>query len=502
MGRGAPWRPRGVEVTRAAARDGGDSRFGEPAESPRVAFALLGAMQVVLIATITLITLALPTIQRELGLSEAQLALLSVAYGLSFSGLLLFGGRLADLLGHRRVFTLGVVVFGFASAGAAFAPDLLVLVGTRFAQGVGAALAAPAALALVRSVFPVPDRGARALAAWGTLASIGAITGTLLGGVVVSVVSWRWTFVIPVAVAAVVAFAAPRWLPLGPSPQRTRLDIPGAVLVTSGVSALSYGLLAAANRAVVSVAVLVPLLAGAALLAAFVVVELRTETPLVPLSLLASWRRATALLAVLLAAAGTATMTFFFALYFQQSRGFSPLQTSAAFLPYAFALLATGLFVVRLVGRIGAPATTAWGLLVGAGGLALLSQLDAHTPYVGTLLAGLLVFAVGAGLTFSGATVAGLQGVDDNQAGVAGGIVNTALETGPTIGLAVLVSLAAAHTTQLRAGGSGAAAATVGGYGFALGIAAAVFALAAALSAASLRRHRDRTQITQTTENH
>jgi hypothetical protein len=245
------------------------------------------------------------------------------------------------------------------------------------------------------------------------------------------------------------------------------------------------------DRPLGSASVLVPLLGGAALLGAFVAVEWRTRLPLVPLSLLASRRRAIALVAVLLAAAGTATMTFLFSLYFQQSRGLSPLQTSAAFLPYALVLLATGLLAPPVLGRIGPRATTAAGLLVGAGGLALLSQLALRSPYLGTLLSGLLVFAVGVGLTFSGATVAALQGVADAKAGVAGGVVNTALETGPTVGLAVLVSLAGAHAAELRSAGSGAAAATVGGYGFALAIAAVAFAVAGALATLALRRQPD-----------
>lgn len=448
---------------------------------------LLGAVQVVLIATITLITLGLPAIQRDFGLSGGDLALISAAYGLPFSGLLLLGSRLSDLLGQRRAFMLGVSVFGLASSVAAFAPGLLVLLGARFAQGIGAALAAPAALALLAAVFPDPADRARALAGWGTLASIGAIGGLLLGGVVVSFVSWRWTFVIPVAVAGIVALAAPRLLPAGPAPEPQRLDVPGALLATTGVCALSYGLLAAAAHSISSAIVLAPLLGGVALLGTFVEVERRTSEPLVPLSLLASPRRGAALLALMLAAAGTAAMTFFFALYFQQIRGFSPLETSAAFAPYAAALLATGLLAARLVGRIGARATTAAGLLAGAGGLALLSRTGLDSPIVGVVLAGQLAFAVGAGLTFSGATVAGLEGVPNSQAGVAGGVLNTALETGPTVGLAVLVALAASHSNGLVQAGTAAAAATVGGYGFALTVAAGAFAVAGALAARALR---------------
>lgn len=455
-----------------------ESRPGEA--RPGVAFALLGAVQIVLILTITLITVALPAIQGELRLSRADLALLSAAYGLSFSGLLLLGGCLADLLGRRRVFTLGVAVFGLASAVAAFAPGFEMLLAARFAQGVGAALAAPAAMALLGAAYPEPERRERALAVWGTLAPIGAIGGTLLGGVIVAWVSWRWAFVIPVVVATVAVFAAPRLLPSGPPPVRTRLDVPGALLATVGISALSYGLVATGDYPSSSATVLVPLLSGAALLIAFVGVESRTREPLMPLSYFASPLRSTAWLAVLLGAAGTTTLTFFLALYFQQVRDLSPLATSAAFLPYGLALLATGLLSGRLVGRFGARAITASGLLLAAVGLGLLGRMSVDSPYVGAMLAGLLVFPIGVGLTFSGATVAGVEGVPEEQAGLAGGVVNTALESGPTIGLALLVSVASAYTARLGSAGLNQPEATTGGYAFALGIAALAFAFLAA----------------------
>ncbi|KJY43616.1 MFS transporter [Streptomyces sp. NRRL B-1568] len=451
-------------------------------------FALLGAVQVVLILGITMLSPALPAIQHDLGLSGAQLTLVSAAYGLSFSGLLLLGGRMADLLGRRRLLVIGVAVFGIASAASALAPGAYTLLAGRFVQGVGAALAAPSAMSLVRSLYPDEARHARALAVWGGLAGFGATSGMLMSGAVSTWVSWRWTFVVPAVVSALAVAAAPRLLPPGPDPVRVRLDVPGAVLVTAGLTAASYGLVQAGEKSWAEPVVWLPVLVGLVLLAAFAVVELKVADPLVPLRFLAPRRRATALWAILLGSAGMSTIFFMLSLYFQEVRDASPLLTSAAFLPFSAAQLAAGVFAGRLIQRLGARVVTAGGLLVAAAGLLLIAQLEADSAYAGTMLAGLVVFPVGIACVFSGSTVVALDGVEDHRAGLAGGVVNTAMEIGPTVGLAVLVSLATSHTVSLRAGGRAADAATSGGYGFALAIAAAAFAVSAVVAAVVLGR--------------
>ncbi|ARZ69177.1 hypothetical protein SMD11_3544 [Streptomyces albireticuli] len=451
-------------------------------------FALLGAVQVVLILAITMLSPALPAIQRDLGLSGAQLTLVSAAYGLSFSGLLMLGGRLADLLGRRRSLVAGAAVFGLASAAAGLAPGFAALLGGRFLQGVGAALAAPAAMSLVRSLYPEEGRHARALAVWGGLAGFGATSGMLLSGTVSTWVSWRWSFVVPVAVSLVAVLAARRLLPTGPAPVRVRLDVPGAVLVTAGLTVMSYGLVEAGERSWGATVVWLPVLAGLVLLAAFVAVELRVSDPLVPMGFLLRRRRATALWATFIGAAGMSTIFFLLSLYFQEVRDVSPLLTSAAFLPFSAAQLATGLFAGRLIARFGGRAVTSGGLLLAAAGLLLIGMLDAGSAYLGTLLIGLILFPVGIACVFSGSTVVALDGVEDHRAGLAGGVVNTAMEIGPTVGLAVLVSLATNRTTALRDGGTGLAEATSGGYAFALTVAAAAFAVSAVVAALVLRR--------------
>ncbi|MFC5719638.1 MFS transporter [Streptomyces gamaensis] len=458
------------------------------AAHPGRGFALLGAVQVVLILAITMLSPALPAIQHDLALSGARLTLVSAAYGLSFSGLLLLGGRLSDLWGRRRALLAGIAVFGAASAAAGLAPGFPALLGGRFLQGVGAALAAPAAMSLLRGLYPDPARHARALAVWGGLAGFGATAGMLLSGTVSTWVSWRWSFAVPVVVSAVALAGARAVLPAGPARVRVRLDVPGAVLVTAGLTVLSYGLVEAGERSWGEGVVWVPLLAGAVLLAAFVAVERKVSDPLMPLSFLVPRRRAVALWAVFIGSAGMSTIFFLLSLYFQQVRGASPLLTSAAFLPFSIAQLATGTVAGRLIGRFGGRAVTSGGLLLAACGLLLIGQLGAHTPYAGLLLLGLVVFPVGIACVFSGSTVVALDAVEEHRAGLAGGVVNTAMEVGPTVGLAVLVSLATSHTAGLRAGGSGTAEATSAGYAFALMIAAAAFAVSAALAAIVLGR--------------
>jgi MFS family permease len=427
--------------------------------STRPAFALLAGMQVVLIAGITVIVVALPAVGREFGVGRAGLALVTAAYGLSFGGLLMLGGRLADLFGRRRTFLAGVLIFGAGSVASAFAPGLAWLAGARFGQGVGAALVAPAALALLGAIYPEPGKRARMLAIWGGVNGIGATFGTLLSGVVVTYVSWRWSFALPAAVAVVVAVLARRVLP-APPPRPARLDLLSAGLITLGISAVSYGFLQAGERPWSSPVVYGGIGAGVAVLVAFFVRESRSNEPLLPPAFLAARRRATGVLGIFVMAGGMATTVFLLSLFFQQELGLSPLETSAAFLPYGVVQVGAGLFAGRLVGRFGSRTVTTARLVLVAFALLLIGAAGA-----GPVAVGLLVFAFGAALVFSGAMVAAVDDVPEEQAGVAGGIVNTAMETGPTVGFAILLSLG----------------------GLAFDVAAAAFALTAALAAVTLK---------------
>ncbi|MDI3421117.1 MFS transporter [Streptomyces luteolus] len=416
-----------------------------PEAVPRTApaFALLGAVQVCLIFTLAVIAVPLPRIGREFALGRADLILLSAAYGLTFAGLLLFGGRVADRWGGRRALTAGLLLFGAASALAPAAPDHTVLLAARFAQGAGAALVAPAALAVLRTVFPEPAAYGRAMAAWGGLSVLGATAGNLLSGVVSALWSWRLALALPLAVAALALALAPRLLPPTAPGAGRALDLPGALLATGGLLGAGHGLVMTDAYAWTAPQVLVPLGAGVALLAGFVAVERRAPDPLLPPGFLHVQRRAAGLAAVALTAAGTATVFVVLSLHLQQVRDWSPLPTSAAFVPFAVALIAAGRIAGPLIGRYGAARVTGAGLGTGAVGLALLAAtgLDPGIPYGYGLLPGLVLLPAGAALSFAGAAVLAMESVAPADVGLAGGVMNTAMEFGPTVLFAALLTV-------------------------------------------------------------
>ncbi|MFE3164143.1 MFS transporter [Streptomyces sp. NPDC059224] len=409
----------------------------------RRAFALLGSAQTTLIYTLSAIAVPLPEIGREFTLARADLILLSAAYGLSFAGLVLFGGRLADRFGGRRSLTAGLLLFAAASAVAPLAQGLGVLLAARFVQGAGAAVVAPAAMAVLRTVFPTPAAYGRAMATWGGLSVLGAAAGNLLSGVLTSLLSWRWALAVPLMVAVAALVLAPRLLP-GTAPNRGRsLDLPGAVLATAGITLAGYGFLVTDGRSWLSADVLVPLLGGAALTATFRYAERRSRDPLLPPGFLGDRPRALGLAATALSACGTGMTFVVLSLHLQQDRDWSQLETSAAFLPFALALIGSGRAAGPLVHRYGAGSVGAWGLVTAAAGLVLLAVtgFDVRTPYVLGLLPGLVVLPAGAAASFAGAAVLTTEGVPPEQGGLAGGVLNTAMELGPTVLFAVLLTV-------------------------------------------------------------
>ncbi|MGW3565204.1 MFS transporter [Streptomyces sp. NPDC000941] len=426
---------------------------------PRGAFVLLGSVQATLIFTLAAISVPLPRIGREFGLQRSDLILLSAAYGLTFAGLLLFGGRLADRYGGRRALTAGLALLAAASAAAPLAPGFEALLAARFAQGAGAALSAPAAMAVLRAVFPSPAAYGRAMATWGGLSVLGATAGNLLSGVISTLLSWRWNFAVPLLVAGAALALAPRLLPdTTPSGGRA-LDLPGAFLATCGITLASYGLVVTDAHPWSSADVLVPLPAGAVLLAAFWGVERRARDPLLPPRFLLDRRRALALSAIALTACGTAMTFVVLSLHLQQERDWPALRTSAAFVPFAVALLVSGRAAGPLIRRYGARAVTAAGLGVGGAGLVLLALggLDAGMPYAYGLLPGLVLLPLGTAASFAGAAVLATDGVPSGQAGLAGGVMNTAMEFGPTVLFAVLLTLGG-DASSLAAAGAALAA--------------------------------------------
>lgn len=448
-------------------------RDERPVTGGWLAFAILATVQATLIFTIALIMIPLPVIADEFALSPAQILSLQVAYGLPFSGLLLSGGRLTDRYGARRMFALGLALFGGASMVAPFATSFDVLIAMRFLQGVGGAMVAPAALGVVRSLFPDMAAFGRAMAIWGGVSVLGAVLGFISSGMIASVVSWRWMFAVPVAVS-LLGLATTAGLPSAVHPtdpmQRPGLDPIGALLATAGIASASYGLIASHEAPWTSPEVLGPLAAGIGLLILFLAVERKIRDPLLPPVFLRDPTRLVGWAGMLLAAAGSLLIEFVLLIYLQEVRGWTSFETAASFLPFAAALIGTNLVTASLVGRFGARAVTVAGFLTGAAGLIWLAFLDRETAYPAIILPGQVLLAIGMAFIFAGAAVLSTAHVPARQMGLAGGVMNTAMELGPTAGFAALMAVAATRADP------------VDGYGLAFGTAAAAYGVAALLA--------------------
>jgi len=448
-------------------------------QKTRLAFFILALVQATLIFTIALIIVPLPKIASEFALSSANQLLVQVAYGLPFSGLLLFGGRLADRYRGRRMFAVGQIIFGGATVVAGFAPSFEVLVSMRFLQGVGAALTAPAAMAVVRTLFPDPAAFGRAMAIWGGVPFLGAIIGFVVSGILTNWISWRWMFVFPVLVTAAALALTLKLLPAGrdmTSVNRPGLDPVGAILVTLGISLASYGLIASSDYPWTASIVYGPVVFGIVLLAAFLLVERKVRDPLLPPGFLTEPRRITGLVGMFLAAAGSMLIEYVLTLYLQQVREWSSLATAVSFLPFLVTMIAIGQVAASLVLRFGVARITTVGGLIAAVGLGLLAGIHPNTAYVSGLLPGQILLAAGISFVLSGAAVLSTTNVPHHQTGLAGGLMNTAMELGPTVGLTVLMAVAATQTDVVE------------GYAWAFGTAGAVYVVNAIVAGMLLRR--------------
>ncbi|WP_146247462.1 MFS transporter [Micromonospora arborensis] len=392
------------------------------------AFAALAAVQVALIASITMLTVALPQLQRQWALSSPALVVVSTSYSVAFGALLLVAGNVADRFGHRRTLLGALAVFAAASVAAAGANGVTMLVAARFAQGVGAAFAVPAAMALIPIVFAGERQRARATALWGGLAATGASVGMVLSGPVVEV-SWRWLFAPPGLIAVVAAVMVGRLVPGGLARRPARIDPLCTVLVVAGLTALIYGLGA---ESVLLAAT------GAALLIGFAVTQRRSTAPLLPKVTL---QTASGLVAILVAGGALASLYYLLTLQLADT-GHTPAAISTAFIPPALAALTAGPAAAQLLHRLPARTVLALGLVVAVVGTLLLSRAGPHS---GIQLPGLLTAPLGTGIVLSAATVAGMPGADDTQRGPAGGLTNTAMEIGPPLVLALVAPVAHTH---------------------------------------------------------
>jgi len=451
-----------------------------------LALGLILLAQLLVVIDVSIVTLALPAIQRGLGFSPAGLQWVISAYALAFGGFLLLGGRLADLLGRRRILISGAGLFTVASLACGLAGSPGMLMAARAAEGLGAAMMAPAAMSLILVIFPEGAERNKALGALGAVSGAGGAIGVLAGGMLTTWLSWPWIFFVNLPVGALIVAAARPLLPESRASQaRHRFDVVGAVTVTGGLSLLVYAVVTAASNGWAS-ATTIGLLAGAAaLIAAFVVIEARSAAPLLPLAFFANRTVTAANLAGLLLGGLMFPMFVFLSLYMQQVLGYSAIRAGLAFLVIAGGLIASSALAQGLVTRVGAKLV----LTAGLAGLAVAQVLFARLPVAGHFTAGLLpgfvLVAAALGLSFVGDVIASTAGVTPADAGLASGLINASQQIGGAIGLAVTTTVAAARTASLLRAGHPAAVALTGGFHDAFAVTGGL-ALAAALVTATL----------------
>lgn len=444
------------------------------------ALVVLCFVQFMLVLDDNVVSVALPSMREDLGFSTVGLAWVVNAYFLAFGGLLLLFGRMADLLGRRRVFLTGVVLFGAASLICGLAQEPWQLVAGRFVQGAGAAMASPAALALITLLFPGTEERAKAFGIWGGIAALGGTTGLVISGALTGLASWRWIFLInlPVALAAVVLL--PRLVPESRAGRPGRLDVPGAVLGTGALVSLVYGLLRTGESGWGATAAVGPLLLAGFLAVAFVGAEARTAEPLVPLSFLSFRVRAVAQGATLLFSAAMYATAFLLMVHMQTVLGYPPLTAGVAYLPYGTGILAGMWLSSRAVARLGVRPALVMSFLISAAGLLLLSGVAPSAGYASGVLPGMLVTSLGCGLSLPALTVAALTGTTEENAGLGSAVLSSVQQVGGAVGVAVLVALASRRSDALAAQDDPLGAATEG-FSLALTVAAALLTLGAVL---------------------
>jgi EmrB/QacA subfamily drug resistance transporter len=456
--------------------------------------ALIGVAQLMVVLDATIVNIALPSAQADLGFSDGARQWVITAYALSFGSLLLVGGRLGDLVGRRRVFVVGLAGFAAASAVGGFAPNFAVLVVARALQGAFAALLAPAALSLLTTTFTVPAERNRAFGVFGTIAASGAAVGLILGGALTQYLDWRWSMFINVILAVPAALAALRLLAHDvPASSGSRIDVAGTVTASVGLFALVFGFSNAESHGWGAPLTIAALAAGVGLLGAFVAVERRVANPLLPLRVVADRNRGAGYLAVAAAGAGLFGVFLFLTYYMQQTLGFSPLTTGLAFLPMMAVLMPVGgVAQTRLLPRYGARPLVSLGMLLSAVALVMLTGVSVDSRYVADILPALLVMGLGLGLVFAPAMSTATLGVDHADAGVASALVNTGQQIGGSIGTALLSTLAASAASSFAAARQPSAElaqlAAVHGYTTAFLWSAAIFAIGGIVSWALLSK--------------
>jgi EmrB/QacA subfamily drug resistance transporter len=407
---------------------------------PRLILTLVLTCQLMLILDATVMNVALPKIQADLGFSPTSLSWVMNAYSLVFGGLLLLGGRAGDLFGRRRMFVLGAGLFTVASLAGGLADSATLLLVARVVQGIGAAAAGPSTLALIATTFTEPRERVRALALFSAVASGGFAIGLILGGLLTEWLSWRAVLFINVPFGAAIVALVSKFVP-EPERRQAHLDLPGAITGTIGIAALVYTFIRAATNGWGDTIVLVMLTAGLLLLAAFVSIEQRARQPLVPLRLFADRNRAAAYVNFFFGPMAMMSMFFFLTQFLQEISHFAALATGLAFLPMAVALFSVTRVIPKLLRRFGPKPLTIGGTAVMILGLAWLTRLSPDSEYLTSLFGPMLLMGLGGGLAFSPLNIIIMSTVRPEEAGAAGGVLQTMQQVGGTLGLAILVTV-------------------------------------------------------------
>ncbi len=452
------------EVSTAAASSAAGTSTGSPPRRLGLALAVIATAQLMVVLDATIVNVALPHIQAALGFSGTNLEWVVNAYALAFGGLLLLGGRSGDLLGRRRVFIFGILLFTLASLLGGFATDQAWLLGARVLQGIGGAFAAPTALSLIAVTFPEGPPRNRAMGVYAAMSVAGGAVGLIAGGLLVQYLDWRWVFFVNVPIGLVLAFLAPRVL--GESERRRgAFDLPGAITGSLGLASLVYGLSSAATSPNgVShwgdTKVIVSLVAAVVLLVAFGFIEVRSRHALVPMRVLRSRDRTGSYLIMLCVGTALFGMFFFLTLFVQGVWGYSALKTGIAYLPMIATVMVASGIASQLVNRIGARPLLLAGSAITTGGMFWLSRITENSHYASGLLGPMMVTALGMGLIFVPVSLVALAGVGNNDAGVASSLLNTGQQVGGSIGLAILGTVAwSAVANSIHAQAAAAAAA-------------------------------------------
>jgi len=454
---------------------------------------LVAVAQLMVVLDATVVNIALPSAQESLGFSNDQRQWVITAYALAFGSLLLLGGRIGDLFGRKRVLIVGLSGFAAASALGGFAQSFEVLVAARALQGVFGALLAPAALSLLTTTFMDPDERAKAFGVFGAVAVGGAAIGLILGGVLTEYLNWRWCLFVNLLIAVPAGIAAMGLLVNQVPEHRARIDLPGTLTATTGLFAIVFGLANAETHSWTDPVTIGMLVAGVVLLVGFVLIQMRSANPLLPLRVVLDRDRGGSFLAMLLSGAGMFGVFLFLTYYMQQTLAFSPIESGLAFLPMTFAIVISATSAsTKLLPRIGPRPLIGGGMMLAAIGMLTLTSIGTETSYVGHVLPGIMIIGAGLGLVFSSAMATATFGVEAGDSGVASAMVNTMQQIGGSIGTALLSTLAASAVTSSLATVAGKpdpaalATAAVHGYTTAFWWAAGIYAVGAVVCASLL----------------